>query len=567
MKKILLIILSLLPLGILAQEKYSISNKSVIKHISFQKNSSENYIKAIPNFQTTNFLFVDDNNNQVIEAEERSFIRFSILNVGNGLAKDVKLTVSLQNTGITGLEFEKEKELGDIYSMREKQVSIAITGRPDLVSGVAEFRIDILDQDETNPDPLELEIPTKKFSQPHVIVAKSAFFSDSPGLVESEKTVYLNTLIQNVGEGYASQVQAEFLLPSGCSPVRSNTVFHIGQLDGGKHVEIEFPFKISREYTADKIPIDVILTEKYKLYSENITITLDRAAVLPKKEEVTLNPMEIVDQTVDQIKNEIVSDIDLDIPKNMVKYSNRLALVIGNQDYEFISPTQHQNNFQTSDALSVKNYLIRILGLKEDNIFLLTNATSGTFSDHVQILSRLASRVSNAEIFVYFSGLGFIDHTTLTPYLLPTDASGEQKVPRQNLFDLFQLLSQTRASKINFFLDVSFIPSGDLVQINESSFREKVDQSLGENMIVYFSAGPGQTALPYKEQSHGLFTYYLLKNLKDTQGKLSYAGLGDYVSKNVSLESLKSFQKEQDPEIHIGKQASSWWRNMKINDF
>jgi len=567
MKRILLIILSLLPLGILAQEKYSISNKSVIKHISFQKNSSESYIKTIPNFQITNFLFVDDNTDQVIEAEERSFIRFSLLNVGNGMAKDVKLTVSLQNTGITGLEFEKEKELGDIYSMREKQVSIAITGRPDLVSGVAEFRIDILDQDETNPDPLEFEIPTKKFSQPHVIVANSVFFSDSPGLVESGKTVYLNTLIQNVGEGYASRVQAEFLLPSGCSPVRTNNVFHIGQLNCGKYVGIEFPFKISREYTADQIPIDVILTEKYELFSENKTITLDRAVVLPKKEEVKLNPLEIVDQNVDQINNEKVSDVDLDIPKNMVKYSNRLALVIGNQDYQFIPPLGEQNTHQVLDALVFKEYLIRVLGLKEDNIYLLTNTTSDNLIHHAQLMSRIASRVGNAELFIYFSGLAFFDPGSYTPYLLPVDTRGEQKTPNQNLFDLFQLFNQTGSDKIHFFLDATMITPEEYSIEDKMVYHKKVNQQLGENMVLYAATAPGQTAFPYPEGSHGLFTYYLLKHLKDTKGKTSSAAIGDFLSKNVSLESLKIFEKDQTPEIFIGNQAFSRWRHTRFIEF
>ncbi len=218
MKRILFVILLLVfQLMSFAQKKYVTYDKSVVKHISFEKNSSDNYIKAIPNFRISNFLFLDENNNQTIEAKEKSFIRFSLLNVGNGMAKKVKLIVSLQTSSITGLEFEREKELGDIYSMREKQVSIAITGRPDLVSGLAQFRIDILDDDETNPDPFELEIPTKKFSQPNVIVASSGFYTDQAVQIEPGKPIYLKTLFQNVGQGTASQVRVEFLLPSGCS--------------------------------------------------------------------------------------------------------------------------------------------------------------------------------------------------------------------------------------------------------------------------------------------------------------------------------------------------------------
>jgi hypothetical protein len=49
--------------------------------------------------------------------------------------------------------------------------------------------------------------------------------------------------------------------------------------------------------------------------------------------------------------------------------------------------------------------------------------------------------------------------------------------------------------------------------------------------------------------------YNVLKNIKDTQGIVSYAEIGDYKSKNVSVESLLIYQKEQDPAIFTGKQA------------
>ena len=85
----------------------------------------------------------------------------------------------------------------------------------------------------------------------------------------------------------------------------------------------------------------------------------------------------------------------------MVKYSNRLALIIGNQDYESIPPPEGHNRYSVRDALVMKEYLIRTLGLREDNIFLLTNATFETISTQIKLLSRLATRISNAEVFIY----------------------------------------------------------------------------------------------------------------------------------------------------------------------
>ena len=99
------------------------------------------------------------------------------------------------------------------------------------------------------------------------------------------------------------------------------------------------------------------------------------------------------------------------------------------------------------------------------------------------------------------------------------------------------------------------------------TYHKKVYEHLGENMILYSATAPGQTAFPYPEGSHGLFTYYLLKHLKDTKGKTSSTALGDFLSKNVSLESLKIFQKDQTPEIFTGSQAFSRWRHARFIEY
>ncbi len=568
MKNILTIILLIVfQLISFAQEKYVTSGKSVVKHISFEKNSSDNYIKATPNFRISDFLFVDENNDQTIEAEERSFIRFSLLNVGNGIAKEVKLNVSLQNPSVTGLEFERKKELGDIYSMREKQVSIAVTGRPDLVSGFAQFRIDIQEIDETNPHPLELEIPTKKFSQPNVIVASSGFYTDNAVQIEPGEPITLKTLIQNVGKGTASQVQVEFLLPAGCSPVRFNTIFHVGQLNPGDFVEIEFPFKVNRDFHLNQVQIDVIIKEKYALYGEQKTVELDLLQIPPVREEIQLKPLEFIPEDSTNIQLEDFPSIDRDIPKSMVKFSNRLALIIGNQDYEFISPPEGHNRYPVRDALVIKEYLVKVLGLREDNIFLLTNATFETISNHFELLSRLATRVGDAEVFIYFSGLGSIDSYTHTLSLLPINARREAMTPNHNMNEFFTLLGQTRAKSINFFIDATLMSSTGISSAEKTMITEKINETLPENMILYCSNEPGQTALSHPEGNHGLFTYYLLKNLKETKGEISYAGLGDFISRNVSVESLKNYSTEQDPLIYTGKQAFTWWRNTKYIDY
>jgi len=277
----------------IAQEKQITSKKSIVKHISFKKNSSENYIKTIPSIKISDLQFADENNDSLIEAGESAFIRFNLSNTGYGLAKNVRLVNSIQSSINPGLEFEREIELGDIFSKKDVQVSITLTGRSDLVSGIIQFRIDILDDDKTNPDPLELEIATKKSLQPNVLVANSAFYVDSAQQIASGKQFYLRTLIQNVGGATATEVQAEFLLPPGCSPVGSSNKFFLDQLKKGEFVEVEFPFMVSNDYNQSMVQIVIVVKEKLDLFPEQKTLILNLLEKLPSKEGIQLVPFEI----------------------------------------------------------------------------------------------------------------------------------------------------------------------------------------------------------------------------------------------------------------------------------
>ena len=69
------------------------------------------------------------------------------------------------------------------------------------------------------------------------------------------------------------------------------------------------------------------------------------------------------------------------------------------------------------------------------------------------------------------------------------------------------------------------------------------------NMFVLSAASGNETALPYKEKNHGLFTYYLLKKLQDSKGNVSLKELSDYVSQEVPKVALKELNKSQTPTV------------------
>ena len=84
------------------------------------------------------------------------------------------------------------------------------------------------------------------------------------------------------------------------------------------------------------------------------------------------------------------------------------------------------------------------------------------------------------------------------------------------------------------------------------------------NTIVFSSAQGDETAYPYKEKKHGLFTYFLLKKLKESQGLVTLGELVEYVRENVKKMSVVVNGKLQTPTVNPSDDVISEWYNWKF---
>jgi len=93
----------------------------------------------------------------------------------------------------------------------------------------------------------------------------------------------------------------------------------------------------------------------------------------------------------------------------------------------------------------------------------------------------------------------------------------------------------------------------------------KVKQSAPKGNIVVFSAAQGdETAYPYKEQGHGLFTYYLLKKLQETKGDVTLGELSDFVKTQVVRQSVVVNGKMQTPTLIPSAAVGDSWKTWKL---
>lgn len=261
-----------------------------------------------------------------------------------------------------------------------------------------------------------------------------------------------------------------------------------------------------------------------------------------------------------------ISDVDTDIPVTNHKNDNAFAVIIANNDYKKVANVENAEN----DGRIFAEYCNKVLGIPQSHIRTHYNVTYGELLDAVEDIKSIAlAKKGNLDVIFYYAGHGVPNEQTKTAYLLPVDADGKQMRLCYPLSELYAELDGMKANRTFVFLDACFsgaTRSTDEMLLSARSVAIDVDPNEVDGKLVIFTAATGdQSALSYDEQNHGLFTYFLLKRLKETKGDIDLGNLADYLTENVSLESQLKNKKQQIPTVIAGNgYGITSWKNLRL---
>ena len=103
-----------------------------------------------------------------------------------------------------------------------------------------------------------------------------------------------------------------------------------------------------------------------------------------------------------------------------------------------------------------------------------------------------------------------------------------------------------------------------LVAARGVKIKPKESQPTG-NLVVLAATSGDEAAYSHDQESHGLFTYYLLKKLQESEGKASLGELSKYVTEQVALQSRRINGQAQTPTVHISTDLTDKWKSLKLN--
>ena len=258
------------------------------------------------------------------------------------------------------------------------------------------------------------------------------------------------------------------------------------------------------------------------------------------------------------------SDVDVDIPETGAGNSKSFAVIIANEHYDNVAGVPMALN----DGSTFKAYCQKTLGMPEENVRYYPDASYGTMLRAVRDIRDIANAFSgDINVVFYYAGHGIPNESTKDAYLLPVDADGTQTEGCYSLNKLYGELGALSAQSVVVFLDACFSGSkreqGMLASARGVALKPKKEAPRG-NMVVFSAATDDETAFPYEQKGHGLFTYYLLKKLQETKGNVSLGELSNYITENVKRQSVVINRKVQTPTATPSSSLIGGWTEMRL---
>ena len=517
-------------------------------------------IPAVLNVIPGTLQFLDQDNNNVIDANESCKIRFQISNTGRGDGYGcVARTTFTGNT--QGISIS-EVLLPVIPAGAKQWIEVPISSNAYTQTGEVVLSIVVNEPNGFGTEQIKSTIGTHKLKTPHINLVSYKVLGSATGTLERRKPFSLQVIVQNTDQGTAENVKVSIILPNNVNRIGGEMDnVTIASLQAGESRTFEYEL-IANQEAAEMMDIQIALSEKQGKFAENATIPLQFGQHIGSS--IAMN-VQRQDQEVEIKRASLVSAVDENIPISNKKNTNTFAVIIANENYQSVASVP----FALNDGNIFREYCLKTLGIPEKQIKYVPNATGNQIKQQVGWLQTICDVFGeDAQIIFYYSGHGIPDESNRTAYLLPVDGIGTDITTGYKLDDLYAALGNIPSKNVTVFMDACFSGSTRndgkemLVAARGVAIKARSGMPQG-NMVVFSAAQSDETAYPDYEEKHGMFTYYLLKKLQDTEGNVTLQELGEYIIDNVRKKSAIN-GKLQTPCVTPSAALDTSWREWKL---
>lgn len=526
---------------------------------------------AVPPVLSSTVAFQDADGNGFLDAEETGTLKVSIGNRGRGDALRLQIKVTPLETS-RELELPTGADVPLLVAGEETTVELPISASLDVPEQTVRLKIEVLDPTlGADADPVVLTFQTRPLQPPELALAEpgidddeeGASFGNNNGRVEPGETVEVTVAVQNLGTGTAEQVTADVDVQDEHVFIQDpKRRFEVGAISPNRWKKFTFALFISKRFDGQTVPVEVRIAERRPRFSTHKTLQLPLHIRARKIHEVVIAGQE--EESTPSLpgasRPELVADVDRDIPQTQVEKPHAVAVVIGISKYQ--DPDVPAVDYALRDAYTVRDYLVRTLGYRPENIIFRTNEQA-SFAEFRNIfegrLPNFLDPQGRSEVFIYYSGHGAPDLESQQGYVVPYDCDPAfVKVSGYALDRFYENVNRLNARTVTVVLDACFsgVSQGGTLLQQASPIYIRIKHPLlrNEKTTLFASSQGDQISSWYGPKKHGLFTYFLLKGLRgegdrDGDDAITVQELGDYVREHVPYMARRLHNREQTPEV------------------
>ncbi|CAN2042085.1 Caspase [Candidatus Magnetomoraceae bacterium gMMP-15] len=490
---------------------------------------------------------------KALDAQETARLSVTVKNVGYSNARNVYAVFSCN---VSEIYLPQKAEFPAISKDGGKQtITVNVKGSMDLPEGRAHIDVQIVEPEfNVKIQGKRLAFSTRKFRNPKLLLAKFAVVEDrssSPNQrLDVNEMIELKIAVQNLGMGNAENVKisiennqkgVRFIGMAKGNEIRSEQK-KIKPIGPGKYETLRYLYFITTDFTNNALKFKISASEKYGRFgfSERKQVAVN--TVLP--EEGYIRPIAVDDDefetrvVIEDIPDFVV-DIETNLPKTKMQNKDGIAVVIGNKNYQQTKKV----DFAINDAITMKKYLVEVMGYKKGNVFFKKNAFKGDFETFFGTTGNYKGKLFNAvkrnisDVFVYYSGHGAPGQSDRRGYFVPVNADPQYvELAGYSADTFFKNLSKIRAKSFTVVLDCCFSGAELLKDVSPINIQVDVPVQSLKNAVILTSSKGTQFSSWYREKKHGMFTYFFLKAIHsknaDFNGdnKLTFGEIFSFVS-------------------------------------
>ena len=516
--------------------------------------------ETYPVIQISDIKIADNSKNGLVEAEENFDVTFKVSNVGNESLKDAVVSLGVDPSQSDWFNFGTTKVNADMLKPGEEKImKISLASNTGIVSETIKMNLKGEASNMYSMHTFDFEFPASGISACRPLLETFWVYTPDHSPLTPGKEAYLMVSVVNEGTDMAKDVTVNLNWPEGVK--YADKTLTIPRLSPNEKCELITTFTIPETESPSK-EFSMVANVGEFTHKRNdvryLSFSTGKRNVLTNLLLGSIAGGADVSNGAPVIAPRMAeSELLLDLNQRVSPNRNRFALVIGNEDYNSMKPNsayQPDVEFAERDAETFAKFATKVMGVSEENVILVKNATFAQMHNSLEKIKKLAAvSQERLELIIYYAGHGQVDGDTKESYLIPVDVSLTSPKSGMRLEDFYAQISSCNAEKTMVFLDACYSGVGRGIIIKPKS------TPISGNMVIMTATSSTQRSMPYHDKSHGLFTYYLLKTLKDSQPGISIGDLFKEVSTSVRMKSVLINNSEQTPELLNGTGISQGW--------